>query len=99
MRRFEQQRYYHNSERMTIMGCECGEFSLTEREWYVPALAGEGCAETLRMVLEELTAVRGVRVRVGEKTVRVGFDADYIGTQQLKEAMNLAGFKVTLAGA
>jgi len=80
------------------MGCECGKFSLAEMEWLVPALGGAGSADELQMVLEQITAVRGVRVNVREKTVLVGFDADYIGVQQLKEAMNKAGFKVTLAG-
>jgi len=79
------------------MGCECGEFSLVEVEWSVPSLDTELCAEELQMTLEEITAVRGVMVNVREKTVRVGFDADYIGMQQLKEIMNRAGFQVTLA--
>lgn len=79
------------------MGCECGNFSLVEVEWSVPSLDREGCAEELQMMLEEITAVRGVSVKVREKTVLVGFDADYIGTQQLKEVMNGAGFHVTLA--
>jgi copper chaperone CopZ len=79
---------------MIIMKCECGKFSLTEMEWSVPSLESEGCAEELQMVLEEITAVRGVRVNRQQKTVMVGFDADYIGTQQLKEAMNRAGFPV-----
>lgn len=80
------------------MACECGKFSLTEKEWSVVSLDNEFSAENLQMVLEEITAVRGVRIKLQEKTVRVGFDADYIGTQQLKEAMNMAGYSVTLAG-
>lgn len=79
------------------MGCECGNFSLVEREWSVPSLDDEGCAEELQMTLEGITAVRGVRVKVRERTVLVGFDAAHISAQQLKEAMNKAGFQVTLA--
>lgn len=80
------------------MNCECGNFSLTERVWTIPSLVNSDCAEKLQMVLEEITAVRGVTIKVREKTVRVGFDAKHIGTAQLKEAMNRAGFNVTLAG-
>jgi len=79
------------------MGCECGEFSLTEMEWSVPSLDDEGCAEELQTVLEEITAVRGVRVNMRQKTVLVGFDADYISTKQLTAAMNRAGFQVALS--
>lgn len=78
------------------MVCECGNFSLTEMEWRVPSLDCKGCAEGLQMVLEEITAVRGIRVKIREQTVRVGFDADYIGTPQLTEVMNRAGFFATL---
>jgi hypothetical protein len=78
------------------MACECGRFSLTEREWSVPSLDSRGSADELQLVLEEIAAVRGVRVKVGERTVLVGFDADYIGAPQLTAAMRRAGFAATL---
>jgi len=76
------------------MECECGKFSLSEMEWTVPSLDIDGCAEELQMILEEIAAVRGVRIKIREKTVRVGFHADYIGTEQLEEAITRAGFAV-----
>lgn len=75
------------------MGCDCGKFSLTEMEWSVPSLDGEECAEELQMILEDIPAVRGVRVNVRQRTVRVGFNTDHIGMQQLKAAMDRAGFE------
>jgi hypothetical protein len=76
------------------MDCKCGSFSLTEREWTVPSLVNSDYAEELQMILEEIAAVRGVRIKVREKSVRVGFNADHIGTEQLEEAMTSAGFEI-----
>jgi len=78
------------------MRCECGMKALAEVEWSVPELgAGDG-AERLRMALEDIPAVRGVRVRVSEKTVLVGFDDAQVSVQLLKEAINKAGFPSAL---
>jgi copper chaperone CopZ len=76
------------------MKCECGKNVLVEVEWTVPGVTGKSSAEHLQMALEEITAVRGVRVNVAKKSVLVGFDADYTSEQKLKEALNKAGFQV-----
>lgn len=80
------------------MACECGRFSLTEREWSVPALDDRDRAEALQLALEEIAAVRGVRVSLREKTVLVGFDADHIGTGQLTAVIRRVGYAAALTG-
>jgi copper chaperone CopZ len=79
---------------MKIMKCECSKNVLVEVEWTVPGIAGKSSAEHLQMTLEEIVAVRGVRVNVPNKTVLVGFDADYTSEKTLKEILNMAGFNV-----
>ena len=76
------------------MKCECGKNVLVEVEWLVPGITSELSAENLQMALEEITAVRGVRVNVAKKLVLVGFDADYTSEQKLKDVINRAGFQV-----
>lgn len=79
------------------MGCECGNKAFVEVEWSVPTIESKGCAEKVRMALEEIAAVRGVRVRVPGKTVLVSFDDTLIGLPQLKEALSRAGYQAFLA--
>lgn len=76
------------------MKCECGKNVLVEVEWMVPGITGKSSAEQLQMALEEIAAVRGVRVNLKKQSVLVGFDADYISEQKLKEVLNRAGFQV-----
>jgi copper chaperone CopZ len=76
------------------MKCECGKNVLVEVEWTVPGITGKSAAENLQMALEEITAVRGVRVNVPKKTVLVGFDADYTSELKLKDVLKVAGFQV-----
>jgi len=76
------------------MKCECGKNVLVEVEWTVPGITGKSSAEHLQMALEEVAAVRGVRVNVAKKSVLVGFDADYTSELKLKEILGRAGFQV-----
>lgn len=76
------------------MKCECGKNVLVEVEWMVPGITSKSRAEHLQMTLEEIVAVRGVRVNVPNKTVLVGFDSDYTSEKKLKDILNMAGFKV-----
>jgi copper chaperone CopZ len=46
------------------------------------------------MTLEEITAVRGVRINRAKQSVLVGFDANYTSEQKLKDLVNVAGFQV-----
>ena len=79
------------------MKCECGKNVLVEVEWSVPGITCEGSAESLQMTLEEIAAVRGVRVNFRKQSVLVGFDADYTSEQKLKEILKNAGFQVALS--
>lgn len=76
------------------MKCECGKNVLVEVEWTVPGITCERSAENLQMTLEEITAVRGVRVNMRNKTVLVGYDADHTSEQALKDVLNRGGFQV-----
>jgi copper chaperone CopZ len=80
-----------------IMGCECGNYSLVEMEWFVPTLDSEGSAEELRMALEEITAVRGVLVKMPGKTVKVSFDSVFVGAHHLRDVLTRAGFPLAIA--
>jgi copper chaperone CopZ len=79
------------------MKCECSKNVLVEVEWGVQGITSQGSAENLQMTLEEIAAVRGVRVNLKKQSVLVGFDADYTSEQILKEVMKKAGFHVALS--
>jgi copper chaperone CopZ len=79
------------------MECACEHKEFMEVEWSVPTIESKECAEKVGMAIEEIAAVRGVKVNLLLKTVTVCFDDDRIGLQQLKEAMNNAGFPAVLA--
>lgn len=79
------------------MRCACEHKEFLEVEWSVPTIESKACAEQVRMVLEEIAEVRGVRVRLSAKTVTVCFDDARIGLQQLKDALYSAGFPAVLA--
>ena len=76
------------------MVCECGKNVLVEVEWTVSDITCKLDAEHLQMTLEEIVAVRGVRVNLSKQTVLVGFDADYTSEQKLKDVLSMAGFPV-----
>ena len=78
------------------MACACQFKEFLEVEWSVPTIESRECAETVGMALEEIAAVRGVRVNLLAKTVTVCFDDAIIGLQHLKEAMLNVGFKAVL---
>ncbi|MEI6638603.1 MAG: heavy-metal-associated domain-containing protein [Chlorobium sp.] len=79
------------------MECACEHKEFMEVEWSVPTIETKECAEKVGMAIEEIADVRGVKVNLLLKTVTVCFDDDRIGLQQLKEAMNNAGFPAVLA--
>lgn len=76
------------------MKCECGKNVLVEVEWTVPGISCERSAENLQMTLEEIVAVRGVRVDIPNRSVLIGFDADHTSEQKLKEILGRSGFQV-----
>ena len=80
-----------------MTGCACGNKAFAEVEWSVPGIESAGCAQKARLALEEIPAVRGVRVRMAAGTVMVSFDDALIGLPQLKEALNRAGLAAVLA--
>jgi copper chaperone CopZ len=76
------------------MKCECSGNVLVEVEWTVPGITSGLRAEHLQMALEEITAVRGVRINIPKQSVLVGFDANYTSEQKLKDVLKVAGFQV-----
>jgi copper chaperone CopZ len=79
------------------MECACEHKEFMEVEWSVPTIETKECAEKVGMAIEEIADVRGVKVNLLQKTVTVCFDDARIGLQQLKEAINNAGFPAVLA--
>lgn len=79
------------------MKCECSGNVLIEIEWTVPGITSRLSAEQLQMTLEEITAVRGVRINIQKQSVLVGFDAGYTSENKLKEVMKEAGFQIALS--
>jgi heavy metal translocating P-type ATPase len=65
---------------------------LAEVEFLVPNMHCEGCAEKISTVLTALPGVREVKPKVPQKHVYVRYEPAKLPAQQLKEALDKAGF-------
>jgi copper chaperone CopZ len=65
-------------------------------EWYLEQIESAEDAENARMVLEEMAAVRGVRVSLQSKIATVCFDDSTVGIKDMKKALRKAGFDAIL---
>jgi Cu+-exporting ATPase len=66
--------------------------SLTEKEFLVPNMVCEGCAEKINKTLNSLDGVREVKSKVPQKRVYVRYEPDKVQEQQLKDTLEKAGF-------
>lgn len=67
---------------------------LADREFLVPNMVCEGCAEKISGALTSLPGVRNVTSKVPQKRIRVRYEPEKVHEQQLKEALGKIGFTV-----
>ncbi len=71
---------------------------LADRDFLVPNLVCEGCAERIAGALTSLPGVRNVTSKVPHKRIRVTYEPARVREQQLKDALTEIGFEVLDAG-
>lgn len=67
---------------------------LADREFLVPDMVCEGCAERIEEALTSIPGVRDVRPKVSQKRIRVRSEPEKVREQQLKDALGKIGFTV-----
>jgi copper chaperone CopZ len=67
---------------------------LVDREFLVPTMVCEGCAERIAGVVTAMPGVRGVTSKVRHKRIRVRYEPEHVREQQLKDALTRIGFEV-----
>ena len=65
---------------------------LAVREFLVPDMVCEGCAEKITGALTSIPGVRDVRPKVPQKRIRVDYEPERVRDQQLKDALSNIGF-------
>lgn len=71
--------------------------ALVETEFVVPTMVCEGCAEKISAALSPIAGVREVKSKVPQKRVLVRYEPARVGRDELKGALERAGFKVVEA--
>ncbi len=64
-----------------------------EVEFRIPNLVCEGCAEKIDGVLRPMAGVREIRANVPQKRIHVRYEPTKVQPEQLKDAVNQAGFQ------
>ena len=65
---------------------------LADREFLVPNMVCEGCAEKIAGALNSMPGVREITSKVPQKRIRVRYEVGKVREQQLKDALNGIGF-------
>ena len=65
---------------------------MADREFLVPNMVCEGCAEKIAGALTSMPGVRHVRSNVPQKCIQVRYDPGKVREQQLKDAVRKIGF-------
>ena len=65
---------------------------LADREFLVPNMVCEGCAEKIAGALTSMPGVREITSKVPQKRIRVRYEVGKVREQQLKDALNGIGF-------
>ena len=65
---------------------------LAAREFVLPNMVCEGCAEKIAGVLTSMPGVRDVTSKVPQQRIRVRYEPGTVCEQQLKDALNSIGF-------
>ena len=67
---------------------------LGDREFLVPNMVCEGCAEKIAETLTSIPGVRDVKPKVPQTCIRVRYEPGKAGDQQIKDALGRIGFPV-----
>jgi len=67
---------------------------LADREFLVPNMVCEGCAEKIAGALTSIHGVREVRPKVPQKRIRIRYEPEKVHEQQLRDALAKIGFTV-----
>lgn len=65
---------------------------LADREFLVPNMVCDGCAEKMAGALTALPGVRGVTSKVPQKRLHVRYEPERVREQQLKDTLARIGF-------
>lgn len=65
-----------------------------EKVYRVPKMTCNGCASTVERVVRSVPGVRSVQVDLAKKEVRVVFEEGAASEEQLKRALEQAGYPV-----
>ena len=65
---------------------------LADREFLVPNMVCEGCAEKIAGALTSIPGVREITSRVAKKRIRVRYEPGKVQEHQLKDALTKIGF-------
>ena len=86
--------------RRVELGCEelTATRPLADRDFLVPNMVCEGCAERIAGALTSVPGVRDVTSKVPHKRIRVTYEPAKIGEQQLKNALTKIGFEALDVG-
>lgn len=71
---------------------------LADRDFLVPNMVCEGCAERITGALTSMPGVRDVTSKVPQKRIRVRYEPGKVREQQLKDALTKIGFEALDAG-
>jgi Cu+-exporting ATPase len=66
--------------------------SMAEVAFKIPNMVCEGCAETITTALKDLPGIREVKPKVFQKHVYVRYESGKLKQQEVKDAINNAGF-------
>jgi copper chaperone CopZ len=70
-----------------------GTEPLTNRDFLVPNMVCEGCAERIAGALTSISGVRDVTPKVPQKCIRVRYEPGKVHEQQLRDALTRIGFE------
>lgn len=90
--------------RLGIRRRECGREELTatgplaNRDFVVPNMVCEGCAESIAGALASMPGVQDVTANVPHRRIRVRYEPWAVHEQQITDALAKAGFEAVEAG-
>ena len=69
-----------------------------QADFFVPTMVCDGCADRMRTVLKRIPGVRQVRPSVWRKRVVIRYEAGQVSEDQLRSALDAAGFPPAASG-
>lgn len=63
-------------------------------EFRVPDIKCEGCTKRVKNILNRIEGVRSADVNLEDKSVTVEFDADLLSFDDMKQAIEKAGYSI-----